>query len=112
LPLIGGGGGTILRAFCLSSLWQIYETLYLLLRVEECRFTTPSLGARMQASNSSGCRNDMALHGGWASSSALGLQTQHSFDSVHGIVNKHLLIIANIINPVNIFIYSGPPEKY
>jgi hypothetical protein len=31
----------------------------------------------MQASNSSGCRNDIALHGGWDThSSALGLQTQ------------------------------------
>jgi hypothetical protein len=32
----------------------------------------------MQASISSGCRNDIALHGGWdAHSSALGYQTQH-----------------------------------
>jgi hypothetical protein len=34
-----------LRAFCLSALWQIYETLYLLLRVQECRFITTSQGA-------------------------------------------------------------------
>jgi hypothetical protein len=38
-------GGTTLRAFFLSALWQIYETLYLLLRVQECRFITPSQGA-------------------------------------------------------------------
>jgi hypothetical protein len=43
LPLIGGGG-TTLRAFCLSPLWQIYETMCLL-RVEECRLITPSRGA-------------------------------------------------------------------
>jgi hypothetical protein len=34
-----------LRVFCLSTPWQIYETLYLLLRVQECRFVTPSQGA-------------------------------------------------------------------
>jgi hypothetical protein len=34
-----------LGAFCLSALWQIYVTLYLLLRVQECRFTAPSQGA-------------------------------------------------------------------
>jgi hypothetical protein len=39
-PLIGGVE-TILRAFCSSALWQIYETLYLLFRMQECRFTTP-----------------------------------------------------------------------
>jgi hypothetical protein len=37
-------GRTTLRAFCLSALWQIYETLYLLLRVQEFRFITPSQG--------------------------------------------------------------------
>jgi hypothetical protein len=47
LPLIGEE--TILRAFCLSAIWQIYETLYLLLRVQECRFITPSQGARLIA---------------------------------------------------------------
>jgi hypothetical protein len=31
----------MLRAFCSSALWQIYETLYLLFRVQECRFTPP-----------------------------------------------------------------------
>jgi hypothetical protein len=42
------------------------------------QFTTPSQGAGMQASNSSGYRNDTALQGGWAThSSALGLQAQH-----------------------------------
>jgi hypothetical protein len=40
LPLTGGGE-TILRAFCSSALWQIYQTLYLLFRMQECRFTTP-----------------------------------------------------------------------
>jgi hypothetical protein len=38
---------TTLRAFCLSAPWQIYETLYLLLRVQECRFITPSQGAEL-----------------------------------------------------------------
>jgi hypothetical protein len=41
------------------------------------QFVTSSQDAGMQASNSSGCRNDIALHGGWDNhSSALGLQTQ------------------------------------
>jgi hypothetical protein len=44
LPLVGVGE-TILKAFCLSALWQIYQTLYPLLRVQECRFTTPSQDA-------------------------------------------------------------------
>jgi hypothetical protein len=39
------GRETTLRAFYLSAPWQIYETLYLLLRVQECRFITPSQGA-------------------------------------------------------------------
>jgi hypothetical protein len=39
------GQGTTLRAFCSSAPWQIYETLYFLLRVQECRFITPSQGA-------------------------------------------------------------------
>jgi hypothetical protein len=34
-----------LRAFFSSALWQIYETLYLLFRVQECRFTAPSQDA-------------------------------------------------------------------
>jgi hypothetical protein len=42
---VGEDQGTTLRAFCLSAPWQIYETLYLLLRVQECRFITPSQGA-------------------------------------------------------------------
>jgi hypothetical protein len=36
------GVGTILTAFCSSALWQIYEILYLLFRMQKCRFTTPS----------------------------------------------------------------------
>jgi hypothetical protein len=37
----------------------------------------------MQASISSGCRNDIALHGGWDThSSALGLQTQQTLLNV------------------------------
>jgi hypothetical protein len=66
LPLIGGRG-PILRAFWSSALWQIYETLYL----------SPLQDAGMQVYNSfSGCRNHSALHGGWDTHSALGLQTQ------------------------------------
>jgi hypothetical protein len=42
LPLIGE---TTLRTFCLSAPWKIYETMYLLLMVQECRFITPSQGA-------------------------------------------------------------------
>jgi hypothetical protein len=52
LPLTRGGE-TILRAFCSSALWQIYQTgisssgcrnadLQLALKMQECRFTTPS----------------------------------------------------------------------
>jgi hypothetical protein len=41
LPLIGGNN----LENILSALWQIFETLYLLLRVQECRFITPSQGA-------------------------------------------------------------------
>jgi hypothetical protein len=41
LPLNLGRWGTILRAFCLSALWQIYQTQYFLFRVQKCRFTTP-----------------------------------------------------------------------
>jgi hypothetical protein len=44
LPPIGGGE-TILRAFCSSALWQIYQTLYLLFRMQECRLITPSWDA-------------------------------------------------------------------
>jgi hypothetical protein len=55
------GRETILKAFCSSALWQIYQTLYLFFRMQKCRFTAPSLGAGMQASNSSGYRNDIAL---------------------------------------------------
>jgi hypothetical protein len=47
-PLLGGEGVTTLRAFCLSAPWQIYETLYLVLRVQECRFITSSQGAGMR----------------------------------------------------------------
>jgi hypothetical protein len=38
-------GETTLREFCLSAPWQIYETMYLFLRVQECRFITPSQSA-------------------------------------------------------------------
>jgi hypothetical protein len=44
LPLIGGGE-TTLRASYLSAPWQIYEPIYLLLRVQECRLVSPSQGA-------------------------------------------------------------------
>jgi hypothetical protein len=37
--------GTTLRAFCLLAPWQIYEILYLLLGMQECRFITPCQGA-------------------------------------------------------------------
>jgi hypothetical protein len=64
LPLIGGGE-TILREFCSSALWQIYQTWYLLFMVQECMFITPSQDERMQLYNSSsGCRHHSALHGG------------------------------------------------
>jgi hypothetical protein len=36
---------TTLRASYLLALWQIYETLYLLFRMQKCRFITPSQGA-------------------------------------------------------------------
>jgi hypothetical protein len=52
-----------LRAFYLSALWQIYEILYLLLRVQERRFITTSQGAGMQASNSSGCKKILLYMG-------------------------------------------------
>jgi hypothetical protein len=43
-PLLGRWE-TTLKAFCLSALWQIYETLSLLLRVQDWRFITPSQSA-------------------------------------------------------------------
>jgi hypothetical protein len=46
LPLIGWGENN-LDSICLSSPWQIYETLCLLLRVQECRFITPSQSAEL-----------------------------------------------------------------
>jgi hypothetical protein len=62
LPLIGGGE-TILRAFCLSACGKS-ETLYLLFKVQERRFTTPSQDAGRQIYNSfSGCSNHSGLHG-------------------------------------------------
>jgi hypothetical protein len=68
-------GETILRASYLSALWQIYETVYLLFRVQECRF--------MWSCNSfSRCRAHRALHGEWDTDSLfcpLGPQTQHSY---------------------------------
>jgi hypothetical protein len=39
LPLIGGEE-IILGAFCSSARWQIYQTLYLLFRMQERRFAT------------------------------------------------------------------------
>jgi hypothetical protein len=64
LPLIGGGK-TILRAFCSSALWQIYQIQYLLFRVQECRFTA-----------SQDTRIIVLSMGGWyIHSSGLGLQT-------------------------------------
>jgi hypothetical protein len=66
LSLIGAGE-TILRAFCSSVLWQIYQTLYLLVSVQECRFITPSQDARVI----------VLSMGGWDThSSVLGFQTQ------------------------------------
>jgi hypothetical protein len=41
LPFIERGG-RILRLFCSSALWKICEILYLLFRMQKCRFTTPS----------------------------------------------------------------------
>jgi hypothetical protein len=38
LPFMGGECGTTLKEFCLSTLCHIYENLYLLLKVQECRF--------------------------------------------------------------------------
>jgi hypothetical protein len=46
-------------------LWQIYQTLYLLFRVQECRFTTPSQDAGIT----------VLSMGGWDThSSVLGLR--------------------------------------
>jgi hypothetical protein len=56
-----------LRAFCLSALWQIYETLYLLLRVQECRFITPYLGAGLMV---------LSMGMGYSFICSLGFQTQ------------------------------------
>jgi hypothetical protein len=43
LPLTGRGRGrgTTLRAFCSSALWQIYQTVYLSFRMQECRPPSP-----------------------------------------------------------------------
>jgi hypothetical protein len=38
---------TLLRAFCSSALWQIYQILHLLFRVQECRLTMPSQDAEI-----------------------------------------------------------------
>jgi hypothetical protein len=47
------------------ALWQIYDTLYLLFRVQECRFTTPSQEAGMQVYDSfSGSKNVVLSTGG------------------------------------------------
>jgi hypothetical protein len=42
LPLIEGGA-TILRAFCSSALWQIYETVYHLFRVQKVVVLVPGV---------------------------------------------------------------------
>jgi hypothetical protein len=61
-----GGEETILRAFCSSALWQIYQTLHLLFRVQECSYNS-----------SQDARITVLFMGGWNMySSALGLQTQ------------------------------------
>jgi hypothetical protein len=52
LPLTGAGGAT-LRAFCLSVLWQICETLYLFLADLWDPVSLPQ-GTGMQVYNSSG----------------------------------------------------------
>jgi hypothetical protein len=65
LPLIGGE--TTSRAFCLSAPWQICETLYLLLRVQECRFITPQ-GAELIV---------LSIGVGYSLICALDSQTQH-----------------------------------
>jgi hypothetical protein len=57
LPLIGGVGGTTLRAFYVSVLWQICETLYLFLADLWDPVSLPQ-STGMQIYNSlSGCRN-------------------------------------------------------
>jgi hypothetical protein len=62
------GKETILRAFCSSALWQIYQTLYLLFRVQKCRLTTPQDAGIIVLSM-----------GGWDTHlPALGLQTQQA----------------------------------
>jgi hypothetical protein len=45
-----GSKVAIMRACCSSALWQICQTLYLLFRMQKCRFTTPSQDAGMQCS--------------------------------------------------------------
>jgi hypothetical protein len=67
-PLLGE---TTLRAFCLSALWQIYETLYLLWQGAGMQIYNPFSDAGMQIYNSfSGCRNFSALHEGWETHSS------------------------------------------
>jgi hypothetical protein len=60
------GGESILRAFCSSALWQVYQTLYLSFRVKECRPPSPWDAGMILLS-----MGDADTH-----SSALGLQTQ------------------------------------
>jgi hypothetical protein len=69
LPLIRAGG-TILRAFCSSALWQIYQTLYVLFMMQKGRFRTPSHDAGMLV---------LSMEGWDTHSFALGLQTQHKY---------------------------------
>jgi hypothetical protein len=73
LPLIGVVE-TILTAFCSSALWQIYETLYLLFRVQECRFTTPSWDAGIIV---------LSMGMGYSPICPLGLQTQQNHIKVN-----------------------------
>jgi hypothetical protein len=85
------GGKTMLRAFCSTALWQIHETLCVLFRVQEYRFTTPSQDAGIQIYNSfSGYRNHSGLHGGWDTHSS----PFRSLDpTMVTIVNNNILCI-------------------
>jgi hypothetical protein len=63
-PLLGGGD-SIFRTFCSSTLWQIYETLYFLFRMQKCRFTTPSHGAECRSLTSQNAEIIVLSTGGW-----------------------------------------------
>jgi hypothetical protein len=64
-PLLGRGSD--LETFCSSALGQVYETLYLLFRVQECRFTPSSQDAGIT----------VLSMGDGILICPLGLQTQH-----------------------------------